>query len=384
MKTFFLILVLLTAEIPIFSLVKSLSIFDFLFTVYLIFFLYKYKINGYDYFLILTFITIIVVANNISLMFNNFYPINIDNLIQSIIYIFRLIEMFLFLWLIYYLGKKNLVYLKKAVYYSLIIAFLLSMFYTCLVFFNVIIDERAISIQYRFSSFFGNANGYGYFLLYVFVANYFYTKSVLYKSTLSFLIIFNIILTGSFSTYILLVLILLMQIRLQNIIKIIFFGIISIVILDSLYMYYSEFLPNRIQNIIELGTVSHIGTYSTRSEHIEMALSYIVDNMAYFLWFGLGLGNSNIFIDNDSFVAPHNVIVNMLLMIGIIPTLLLVAIFIFIFSRLLSNSNNKRNYYSFLLVFIGNSIFSPIVYLPQLYIPLILILNKSKNLENKK
>jgi len=152
-------------------------------------------------------------------------------------------------------------------------------------------------------------------------------------------------------------------------------------ILYFTYDLYSINLPNRIHDIILYGGIQHVGTYSTRAEHIKMALELIRNNVKYFIIFGVGLGNSNIFVDNDALVGPHNSFVNLMLMIGIIPTILLSLLFLVILINLYKRSANKKIFFSYLIPFMGYFIFAPIAYLPQVYIPLVMVLsNKFKKI----
>ncbi|MFY4788437.1 hypothetical protein ACOTWR_00745 [Aliarcobacter butzleri] len=379
MKKYILALVLISGIIPILGIIKSLSFFDFYFMGYLIYIFIKGKIKKEDFSFIFLFLSILITVSSYSLVINSINPINNENIVQSIVYIFRLFEMFLFLYVVKYFSEYKIKLIHESIYLSILITFITSIMYSLLVFFNIIDDVYAISGTGRLSSFFGNANGYAYFLVYVFITNLYFTKSFILRSFLVFVIVCNILLTASFSAIILLLGILVLQINLKYLYKYILSLIIIVSTLYIFFDFYSMYLPNRILNIISNGTITSVGTYSTRSEHIMMALNLIQDNIEYFSFLGLGLGNSNIFIDNDSLVAPHNSFINLVLMIGIIPTLILLSIFLIVLINLYKKSNDKKIFLSYVIIFLGQFFFSPIAYLPHIYIPLIMGLRDKLN-----
>lgn len=384
MKKLLLILLIISGIIPSLGIIKSLSVFDFYFIGYLIYLLIKNKINKFKFIFLITFFIILILISNLSLIFNSTHAIDIENFFQSLVYIFRLFEMFLFIYILIYITGHKLEILQQSVYFSIIVTFLMSVIYTILVILNILTDIDAISGTGRFSSFFGNANGYGYFLLYVLITNIYYTNNSTIKNILSLLIFLNILLTASFSAILLLLIILLLQIRVENIFKYSFLLFIVICTLYVTFELYSIYLPNRIHEIILLGNIHSVGTYSIRSEHIKMALELIGNNTEYFSLLGLGLGNSNIFVDNDALVGPHNSFVNLVLMLGIIPTILIVVWFFLILISLYKKSSSKRIFFTYLIPFLGYFIFAPIAYLPQVYIPLVMVLtNKFKKVRYK-
>jgi hypothetical protein len=390
---YLLVTLVVTGVVPKLFIFGSISLFDFLFLLIVLLSIFRAWYKPSPLFIIS--LLIIGASNCTSLIFSG---LNEGIAIESMYIFLRLTQLLVILDFVSRLdvitsGKVGFVAAQATM-----LSFYISVLYILIGVLGIGFAEDYISGNMRLQSVFGNANTFAYFVCYVFIVAQFYLTPKTGRLAIFILSTLLLIGTGSFSGLLLYGLLLFIyfisMVLLSSIVyKGLILAMVSIVavwIASSLSIDYStglmDFLSPRFINVIstlDAGiAINDMGSASTRLEHIFAALSWILSS-PYYLILGLGFGGTRVFIDSEGFVAPHNFIVNLCLMIGIFPSMVFfsnLAISLFkIFTKTglffeCKSMQKLTTVISFLIVITWMLLFNPISYLPLFYIPIIAFL----------
>ena len=388
---------ILSVYLPIFGLLRSLTLFDIAFTINFLFILFKQGIKVSWIFLMLSLCSIQI----ISFLIINLIDFN-TNLESFAIGLFRTVQVGALVYMLSQLKNKDLKKIKKYIF----MAFSLSLSIGLIL---LIFTPEFVTLYDRYSGVYGNPNDLGAIIVICqpLIAYYLLTTStssnnIIYFLSIGSLIlsIVSILLSGSFGylsaftlEWSIIIIFTLRKISYKNFIFI--FGTFATIIL--LFYYPSDQYLVQVNNIdasslvsrgIERATIfidtiklglsqnswnfSKFGTQDIRS-YLQNLLLLKMANYPHSIIIGFGTGQTQYLLDSGFLVATaHNMFLVVLAEYGVIGIILFgVTIFISTGNRL---PNLNLRYVWFYLVIISFALaasFTPMLYRPHFVLPLI-------------
>ena len=376
-KRFLVFLVLLTGLIPSLAITYSLTLFDLILIMAFIVRIKKVRGDTLIYFSLVSFL--LMFFNLSSLLFSNSHEwLVIGN---SFVGVLRMTEILVFFLFLSTFSRKILQELSDVVRLAVIVSFFLVLLQLLLSYFGFIPKDLYVTEIGRHMSFYGNPNGLAYFSLNALVAIYISEVANLLKHAFSVLVLFVIILSGSFSGLIgfLSIFSFYFAITIRSDIRQITSALFIVLFLGVFFQLYIEdivnIFPSNFAKVYELSSsaeLSDIGSASVRLEHIMLAIDEIMDKIYYYLFLGVGINNTNMFYQNGSFLSPHNFIVDYILALGMVPSFL-TAVAVFWAFHIIRQPIDSSTAILVSAIVLLQLMMSPISYLPHFFIPVAMI-----------